>query len=164
MLLVQQTNHLPFGNNKDPARGHRGGGRQANRLAGKRSFAEKIAWTQYADDRLLASRGHHRQLHAPLLNVEDGIGCVALREDGRGGWVVRDSLREARRIEEGFRVECALSLRDRVAPITLSDGSAPVAQRHVTGLVQEQPFLPCEVQRGGAGAEVDRMGGVVRED
>src|SRR4029453_19221537 len=107
MLLVKQPNHLPSGNVKDPARGHRGRRRQANRLAGERPLTEEVARAQYPHDRLLPSLGQHRQLDPPLLNVENGVGGSTLRENDRRWCVGRRASGHPGRIEEGLGVKYA---------------------------------------------------------
>jgi hypothetical protein len=77
MLPVEQVNHLPFGYNENGARGHRSRRGEAYRLAGPRPFTDEVAGAQYPYDRLFDGLGDDRQLHAPVLNVEDGIGRVA---------------------------------------------------------------------------------------
>ena len=114
-----KPNHLPFGNDKDRARGHRGRRRQANRLAGERPLTEEVAGAQHPHDRLLAGLGQHRQLHAPVLNVEDGVGRIALREDDRGWFVVHERSRHPGRIEECLRVERVLAPRFHPDLLTL---------------------------------------------
>ena len=60
MLLVQQTNHLPFGNHANPARRHRRRGRQTKRLGRQRPFAAELARSQHRDHRFLAGLRQHR--------------------------------------------------------------------------------------------------------
>jgi hypothetical protein len=83
MLLVEQATHQLFGDDTDPARRYRGRRAEANRLPGQSAFTEEIAAAQYPHDGVPADRRHHRQLHTAGLNVEDGIGRVALLVDGR---------------------------------------------------------------------------------
>src|SRR4029453_11644274 len=121
MLLMKQPNHLPFGNNKDPARGHRGRRRQANRLAGERPLTEEVARAQYPHDRLLPSLGQHRQLDAALLNVENGVGGSALRENDCRCCVACAGAGHPGRIEEGLGVKYAPCLRCHRYPVRISD-------------------------------------------
>jgi hypothetical protein len=119
MLPVEKANHLPFRYDKDRARGHRGRRRQANRLTGQRPLTEEVAGAQHSHDRLFAGLGEHRQFHAPVLNVEDGVGRIALRVDGRGWLIVHECSRHAGRIEECLRVERVLALRFHPDLLTL---------------------------------------------
>src|SRR5947208_2988294 len=61
---MKQANHLAFGNDQDPARGHRRRRGQTNRLTGKGAFPEEVARAQYSYDR-------HRRLVAGV--VSDGV-------------------------------------------------------------------------------------------
>ena len=79
-------------------------------MAGQRPLTEEVAGAQDSHDGFFAGLGQHRQLDAPVLNIENGIGRVALRVDGRALPIVNDLSRNARRLEEGFRVERALGL------------------------------------------------------
>ena len=80
-LLMEHADHcLLF--NPDDARCHqRDGGGQANPLASETPFAEEIARAEQGDDGFLALIGNNRELNPPPLDVEDGLGGVALPED-----------------------------------------------------------------------------------
>src|SRR6185436_10721889 len=55
--------------------------RHAHRLAGQTSLAEEVAGPEQGDDGLLALSREHRQLDLPVVDEEDRIRAVALRED-----------------------------------------------------------------------------------
>src|SRR5208282_3690281 len=51
------------------------------RLTGKAALAEKFSGLQHRDHPLLALLGHDRDLNLAVLNIEHGIGSIALEED-----------------------------------------------------------------------------------
>jgi len=124
VLLMEQADHLPLGNHADPARDHRGRRREAKRLTGQRAFAKEIALAQHSDDRFFAALRQHGQLHAPLLNVKDGVGWVALRVDGGGRPIVHDPAPDAGRIEERCHAELSLLRLDHAPKETVCNDSA----------------------------------------
>src|SRR5947207_5848603 len=126
---MKQANHLTFGNNQDPARGHRRRRGQTNRLTGEGAFPEEVARAHYSYNGLLASLGQHRQLHPALLNVEDGVRRIALGENGRRRRVVRPTFVHSRRIQERLGVEYTSSLECHGDPLTLSGTPAAVRTR-----------------------------------
>src|SRR4029453_3309873 len=154
MLLMKQPNHLPFGNNKDPARGHRRRPRQANRLAGERPLTEEVARAQYPHDRLLPSLGQHRQLDPPLLNVENGVGGSTLRENDRRWCVGRRTSGHPGRIEEGLGVKYTPCLQCHRYPVRISDtpgrseSTRRVSERWAT-VMDRKDLVACASGRTG---------------
>src|SRR5205807_4100309 len=92
---------------KNRARVHGGRCREPDSVSGERPFTEKVAKAQYAYDGFSAGLRQHRQFHAPVLNVEDGIGRVALRVDDGVRWIRDDLSGYARRGKEGLCIEPA---------------------------------------------------------
>jgi len=50
-------------------------------LACQATFAKEVTGLQNGDDRFLALFGDNRELELACLNVEDGVGRIALREN-----------------------------------------------------------------------------------
>jgi hypothetical protein len=50
-------------------------------LPSQTAFAKKATSLQEGDHSLFATRGDHRELHRPALDVEDSISCIPLRKD-----------------------------------------------------------------------------------
>ena len=59
----------------------RGGAGHAQRLAGQASLAKEVAGAQNGNHRFLALLGDDRELDLAFLDIEDGVGRVALQED-----------------------------------------------------------------------------------
>ena len=51
------------------------------RLAGKAPLADKVSAPEHRDHRFLALLGHDRELDLALLDIENGIGGLALPVD-----------------------------------------------------------------------------------
>ena len=60
---------------------HGGGAGHAHRLAGQASLAEEVAGAQKGDHCFLALFGDYRELDLAFLDIEEGIGWIALQED-----------------------------------------------------------------------------------
>src|SRR5436190_1381909 len=80
-FFMEHVNHSRFFETRDHAL--RGGDSRchAQRLAGKTSLAKEITGAQHGEDRFLPLLGQDLQLDPALLDVEDRIGGVSLRED-----------------------------------------------------------------------------------
>ena len=82
MLAVKRAHHGLFFDPRELALCHRGCRSHAKRLACQGSFSEEIAVTQDANRRFLAGLGDDGQLYFALLDIENRVRRVALREDG----------------------------------------------------------------------------------
>ena len=78
---MENANHLILFDHE--CRGRRDGSRRADpkRLAGQASFAKKIAGPENRHDGFFAGFIDDGKLHAALLNVQDILTGIALRED-----------------------------------------------------------------------------------
>jgi hypothetical protein len=90
---------------RDDAVRHRRGRGQAQWLSGQAALAEKVALAMERDDRLLAPLGYDAELDPALLDIEDGIRRVSLREDLLIVSVVRNVAAAISGVEELFEVE-----------------------------------------------------------
>ena len=97
MLLVEQANHLPFGDDKYPARGHGSRRGEPNRLAGQRAFTEEVAAAQHPHDRFFAGPGAAvaTAIESTIDFQRDGVGKIISLTWQRDG----APLRVARRVE-----------------------------------------------------------------
>jgi len=74
-------------------------------------FSQKVSGAKNGHDRFLATLIHHRQPYAPLLDVHDAIGGLALREDGLLFSELLNPSRCSDRFEKHLCVEGASLLR-----------------------------------------------------
>src|ERR1019366_8374269 len=82
------------------------GGSQADGLIGSEaSLAEEVAGAKQSERRFLTLLGKDAELHCALLNVEDRVGALSLREDGLFRFVVTDGLADADAVQEGLGIE-----------------------------------------------------------
>ena len=79
-LIVQHPDHFRLLQAHRHAVGHRSGRGHARRLAGKASLADEIAPRQKRDHRLFALVGNNGEFQLALLDLENRVGRVALRE------------------------------------------------------------------------------------
>jgi len=85
-LRVQHLEHLGLLDDEHHARAQRQGGRHAPRLPREAPLAKEVTRPQDRHDRFFAQPRLHRELDAPLLQVEHVGGGIPLREDdGRPG-------------------------------------------------------------------------------
>jgi hypothetical protein len=80
MLLVEHASHYRPLDPDQSAVGHRGGRGDAQRLPRKAAFTQKVAGTEYGDNRFLTLLGYNRQLDLAFSYVEDGIRRLTLRK------------------------------------------------------------------------------------
>src|ERR1700731_4105910 len=80
MLLVEHASHYRPLDADQYAIGHRGGRGNAQRLPCKTAFTQKVAGTEYGDNRFLTLLGYNRQLDLAFSDVEHGIRRLALRK------------------------------------------------------------------------------------
>ena len=111
MLLVEEVHHLFLVHQEDGAVRRRRRTPHADRLTGQASFAKELARTEHRHDGFTPRLREHRKLDVPLLDVEDVLTRVALREDDLGSPIVHDLSRDPRRVEEGLSIEGAVLLR-----------------------------------------------------
>src|SRR5579864_3568791 len=82
VLLMKCFHHGFLVDSQNSAICHSNCRTHAKRLACKRTFAEKLPVTQYADGRFLASFRNHGEFYLARLDVKHSISDIALREDG----------------------------------------------------------------------------------
>ena len=94
---------------EDPAgaQGRRGG--EAKGLAREGALTEEVLGPQHTEDGLFPVRGHHRELHAPALNVEDPVGLLALRKHDSRWRILPHGRRHAWGGEEHLGIEFRLA-------------------------------------------------------
>src|SRR6267378_1511716 len=81
VLLFQHAPHRALVNSKYGARCYRSSCRGPDSLTGEACLAKEVTRSEHRDDRLFALFRGDRELYSPFLNVENGIGRVACRED-----------------------------------------------------------------------------------
>ena len=104
-LVVQHPGHVVLRDGQQRRGGQRPRRCHTARLAREAPFAEERAGVQDGDDGLLAAAGQHRQLHAPLLDVQNRGGRIALREDDRRPPVFGRRPGHIRRAQELVQIE-----------------------------------------------------------
>ena len=104
-MLVQHPKHVALVDAQDRRRHHGRGRSHAQRLAGQAPLAKEIAGPEHGDDRLLACRRQHRELHAAIPHVEHTVRLCALREHDGPVHEPDHAGRHAGRLEEGLNVK-----------------------------------------------------------
>ena len=85
VLFVEQANHLLFRDREDSCRCDRGRRFKSNGMTREGLLTEEVAGSEHPDNGLSTRLRQHRELHGAFLNVENGVGRVALGEnDVRG--------------------------------------------------------------------------------
>ncbi len=105
MFAVERVHHGLFFDAQEFAIGHGGSGAHAQTLTGERSFSKEVAFAHNSDGRFFARLRYHSELNFSFLQIENGIGRIALREDylslGRNHQLapIANGREESRRIE-----------------------------------------------------------------
>ena len=116
-LVMEGREHRGLRDGGDHAVFQRRGGGKPERLAVQAPFAEELTGLKNPDDRLLALFGQHDNLHPALLDVENLVCRVSLREHALGLAEGRHGLALSDLREEGLRIKFASgSLYQRSAP------------------------------------------------
>src|SRR3981189_2619479 len=80
-LIVKHANDARFPQSHDRAFCHRPDGRDPTCLSGQAPLTAELPCSKNCDDRLLPLVGNDGNLDLALLDIEDGIRGIALRED-----------------------------------------------------------------------------------
>jgi hypothetical protein len=111
---VKGRKHRGLRDRGDHAVFQRHGGGKPKRLVVQATLAEELPGLENADDSLLAVLGQHDNFDAAVLNVEDLVGRISLREHGLVLVESQNGISLADLREEGLRVEllpCGLCQR-----------------------------------------------------
>jgi hypothetical protein len=88
----------------------RGRGKSQSGDGCKRFLTDEVAFSQERDRSLLAGLRNYSQLCAPLLQIEDCVGRVSLREEGISGLQFHDPATEACIGKECDAIESTISV------------------------------------------------------
>ena len=104
-LVTEELKHRALLDNEYGRRYRRGRCPESNGLTGEGAFPEEIARPQHRHDRFFAGSRQHRDLDAPLLNVQDRVTRLALRKDDLFFWICRNAPCRTGGLEKSLGVE-----------------------------------------------------------
>src|SRR5712691_5870729 len=107
---MEDAQHLVLLNSKDKARCHRRSRRQADCLTDEASLTKEVTRSEDCDDRFFVLFGFDLELHPAVLNIENSVGGITLREDSVVLGALRNRLGHAYRGEKRMGIEMNHSL------------------------------------------------------